>query len=182
VALKDYYDTRRQARQAGVELPEQASTTLVTQTIPPVTSNKVYIAPLTNGLQPALAADYPYMQEAILDEYRQAYPNSVIAETPGTNWRDQAATANCRWIIVPQILSTRSKDQQNTYRITLQQTVYEASSGTVVDMQSFSTSTTTLTPLEAFIHAFKGFRSQEENWLRNSSGSTRVFLTQQVQL
>ncbi len=173
VALKNYYDERRQARQAGIE--PRHSGAVLTETLAPVTQQRVFIAPLKNNLQPALAADYPYMQEALMDEYRQAYPNNVIGkETAGGNWLEQAAATDCRWVIVPQVISTLPKNQQNNYRITMQQTVYETTSGAIVDMASFSTSTSALTPLEAFIHAFKGFRSHEEDWLRISSGTTRI--------
>lgn len=175
IALKNYYDKRRQAREAGIELSQAAA--LVTQTIPPVTQERVYIAPLKNNLQPALTTDFAYMQDALLDEYRQAYPNLLLGKTTvNDNWLEQAAAANCRWVIVPQVVSTLPKNQQNNYRITMQQTVYETSSGAIVDMTSFSTATTTLTPLEAFIHAFKGFRSQEELWLRNSFRPNHSFL------
>lgn len=167
VALKNYYEKRRQAREAGIEA--FAPTAFLTQTIPPVTQEKVLIAPLENRLQPALIGDVPYMQDAIMDEYAQAYPNHIIAKkTINSNWLEQAADAECRWVIVPQVISTLPKNEKNTYRITMLQTVYETSSGAIVDMASFSTSTATLTPLEAFIHAFKGFRSQEETWLRSS--------------
>ncbi|MBP2636832.1 MAG: lipase class 3 [Firmicutes bacterium] len=175
IALKNYYDKRKQVYQANSQLPHA----LLTETTPPVTQNRVYIASLQNNLQPGLVEDFPYMQAALLDEYSQAYPNSVTSEkTADANWQKQAAAANCRWVIVPQVISTQSPNQRTTYRITLQQTVYETATGAVVDMAAFSTSTGMLTPLEAFIHAFKGFRCKEDDWLRNSHNVNYNIITQ----
>ena len=174
IALKNYYDKRAQARQAGIELPTHSLA------IPPITQNRVYIASLKNSLPPALMTDFPYMHEALLDEYRQSFPNCVFAEeTAGENWREQAAAADCRWVIVPKASGIRLKNQQNTYRIILSQTVYETATGAVVDMATYSTASYNLTPLEAFIHAFKGFRFQEEDWLRKSSSPTRSAVTKE---
>ena len=179
IALKNYYDKRKQVYQADNQLPRHSATTLLAETTAPVTQNRVYIASLQNNLQSALAADFPYMKEALLDEYRQAYPNSVVSEeTTDENWQKQAVEAGCRWVIVPQVVSTQAPNQRTTYRVTLQQTVYETATGAVVDMAAFSTSTSMLTPLEAFIHAFKGFRCDEDHWLRNSYNSAITIVTQ----
>lgn len=178
IALKNYYDKRKQVYLADSHLQNSPTNALITETTPPVTQNRVYIASLQNNLQPSLAEDFPYMQAALLDEYRQAYPNSVTSEKPtDTNWQKQASDANCRWVVVPQVISTQSPNQRTTYRITLQQTVYETATGAVVDMATFSTSTGMLTPLEAFIHAFKGLRCEEADWLRNCHNTNYNIIT-----
>ncbi len=119
---------------------------------------RVYIASLKNNLPPALTADFWYMHEALKDEYRKILPDYVIADTqaaPNT-WREAAVASGCRWAIISEVSAFRVKQERSTYYITVTQAVYDVTTDTVVDTAIFSTGTYNLTPLEAFIHAFKG--------------------------
>ena len=147
-AIKNYYNKRRQAVEAGISLP-----------IPPVGKQKeferVYITPLQNNLPAALTADFWYMEEALQDEYRQVLPDYVIAPS-NSAWRESALAAGCKWATVSDISAIRKKQEKNAYYITLTQTVYDVRTGTVAASATFSTATDNLTPLEAFIHTGKG--------------------------
>lgn len=152
-AIKNYYDKRSQALAAGMELP-----------VSPVTKQtgfgRVYIAPLKNNLPADLTADLWYMNEVLMDEYRQILPDYVTAAsqaTPGA-WLEDAAAAGCRWAIIPEVSAFRVKEEKNTYYITLTQTIYDVATGAAADTAIFSTGTYNLTPLEAFIHVFKGMK------------------------
>ena len=68
-------------------------------------------------------------------------------------------SADFRWTIVSDVSAMRIKQEENTYRITLTQTVYDVTTGTVATTATFSTATYNLTPLEAFIHTFKGMKA-----------------------
>ena len=154
-AIKNYYDKRRLAIAAGIQLP-----------IPPadkqINSGRVYIAPLVSNLPAGLTEDFLYMQEALQNEYQQALPDHVTADTQA-DWQEPANAAGCRWAIVSDVSAMRLKQEENTYRITLTQTVYDVTTGTVATTATFSTATYNLTPLEAFIHTFKGMKAHLED-------------------
>ena len=145
--IKNYYDKRRLALEAGVQLP-----------VPPAAKQaagmgRVYIASLQNNLPADLTADFWYMNEVLQAEYERLYPDYVAADSPA--WREAATAANCRWAIVSSVSASRVKEEKDTYYITVNQTVYDVTTGAVADTAIFSTGTYSLTPLEAFIHAFK---------------------------
>jgi hypothetical protein len=155
-AIKNYYDKRRLAIADGIQLPIPS----VDKQINP---GRVYIAQLVSNLPAGLTEDFLYMQEALLDEYQQALPDHVTAATQA-DWREPASTAGCRWAIVSDVSAMRIKQEENnTYRITLTQTVYDVTTGTVAATATFSTATYNLTPLEAFIHTFKGMKAHLED-------------------
>lgn len=151
-AIKNYYDKRRQAVAAGMPLPA-----------PPVaksnTAGRVYLAPLKNNLPEDLTADFGYMREALQDEYRQAIADYVADSRAGSDWREPALAAGCRWAVVAEVNATRIKQEKNRYYITLTQTVYDVATGSVAASATFSTATSSLTPLEAFIHTFRGIHT-----------------------
>jgi len=147
-AMKNYYDKRRLAISAGIELPASSAHK---QKNP----GRVYIAPLVNNLPNGLTADFWYMQEALQEEYQQALPDCVTAKAT-SDWRKEASAADCRWAIISDVSAMQVKQKKNTYYITLTQTVYDLTNNSVAATATFSTVTDNLTPLEAFIHNFKG--------------------------
>lgn len=160
-ALKNYYDKRRQAVAAGVELPGSNNEIQAQQ-------GKVYLAPLANNLTNDLSEDFRYMREALQNEYRQKLPGAVIVNEDGVgSWREKAAAARCRWVIVPEVSSLQIKEKKNTYYIILTQTVYEVASGAILDVAIFSTGTYNLTPLEAFVHSLRGVSIHQSAWIDN---------------
>ncbi len=157
-AVKNYYDKRRQAVAAGVKIPKPSAVQRP--------RDPIYIAPLRNHLPDGLTKDFWYMNEALDDEYRQTLPNCIInTETFTGNYREQALRSGCRWIIIPEVSTVRLKQAKNAYYIALTQTVYDVATNTVVDIATFSTKTDNLTPLEAFIHDFKGISDHQNTWL-----------------
>jgi len=154
-ALKNYYDKRQLAIDSGLKLPENVA-------VKGPNADRVYIAPLTDNLPPELSPELFYMREALLDEYRQHLPAFVIgSRAAGDNWREAAIAAGCRWVIVPKVSGLRIKDKKNVFYISLTQTVYDAAAGAVLDTATFATNTSNLTPLEAFIHTFKGINTEQ---------------------
>ena len=152
-AIKNYYDKSRQAVEAGMKRPALAAAEQINH-------GRVYITPLQNNLPPALAADIWYMREALGDEYRRTLQDHAIADEHGsTAWQEPATAAGCWWAIVAEVSADRAKQKKDTYYITLTQTVYDVATGAIVDTATFSTGTHNLTPLEAFIHVFKGMSS-----------------------
>jgi hypothetical protein len=147
-AMKNYYAKRRLAISAGIELP-------VSSTHKQKNPGRVYIAPLVNNLPNDLTTDFLYMQDALQEEYQQALPDYVTAKD-AYGWRKEASASACQWAIVSDVSAVRVKNKKNTYYITLTQTVYDLTNNNVAATATFSTVTDNLTPLEAFIHNFKG--------------------------
>jgi hypothetical protein len=159
-AMKNYYDKRRQAIAAGMKLPTPAA-------VKQASYGRIYIAPLQNNLPAGLTADFWYMHEALEDEYRQTLPDYVTADgPPSVAWREAAAASGCRWAIVSEMNAFRVKQEKNIYYITLNQTVYDVATNTIADTATFSTGTYELTPLEAFIHVFKGMSTHLNDRLK----------------
>ena len=167
-AIKNYYDQRHLSVQAGIELPAPTAAKQATH-------GRVYIVPLQNHLPSGLAADFWYMQEALQNEYRQTLPDYVTAnsQTAPPTWREAATAAGCRWAIISEVSALRVKQEKNTYYITVTQTVYDVATGAVVDMATFSTGTYNLTPLEAFIHAFKDISIHQNSWLMKNTATNK---------
>ncbi|MBP2654058.1 MAG: lipase class 3 [Firmicutes bacterium] len=157
-AIKNYYDKRQLAANARIELPKPAAKRMIN-------SERVYIVPVANKLSSALSKEFWYMREVLWDEYRKRFPGCVIeTEAMVDNWREKAAISGCRWVIVPEISSIHIKQEESTYHITLNQTVYDVTTGAIVDTAAFSTGTNNLTPLEAFIHDLKVVTTNRGPW------------------
>lgn len=154
LALKNYYDKRRQFRESPGQVDQDTSY-----------DKMIYITPLKNTLPEPLQAEFWYMQEALRDEYMRTMPGCMIA-TESDNW-EKARQLGYRWIVVPELQVTQLKQARNTHYITLSQTIYEVSSGAVVQTAVFSTGTYNLTPLEAFVHNLKGINSGQMVWDQN---------------
>jgi hypothetical protein len=108
--MKNQYDKRRLAVESGAELTEPSS-------IKPMSGEKVYIAPLKNKLPASLAGEFYYMREALYDEYRQTLPNIIISDDNASeNWLKNAADANCRWLIVPEVESSQVRQETRSSR------------------------------------------------------------------
>lgn len=150
-AIKNYYDKRRLAVASGMPLPAPSAGNQVNP-------GRVYITPLVNNLPGSLTADFAYMQEALQDEYRQTLSDYITADNQA-DWREPARAAGCQWAIVSNVSALQVKQRKNTYYITLTQTVYDVTTGDVAATAIFSTATNNLTPLEAFIHTFKGIHT-----------------------
>lgn len=161
-AIKNFYDKRRLAILAGMELAKPA-------TASPASLDRVYLAPLQTTLPDSLQPDFRYMQEALQDEYRKLLPNHITPVNNTTvDWQNAAIAAGCRWAIVSEVSATRLKQEENIYYITLYQTVYDVADGNIVNTALFSTGTYNLTPLEAFIHTFKGINAHSMEWLTDT--------------
>ena len=153
-AMKNYYNKRSQAVQAGIKLPVPIVTTQANR-------GRIYIVPLKNNLPASLTADFWYMQEALQDEYRQTLPDCITGDQDAdpNAWRKAALAAGCRWAVISEVGAMRVKQERNIYDIIVNQTVYDVVTGAVIDAPLFSTNTYNLTPLEAFMNSFKGIFS-----------------------
>ena len=156
LAIKKYYDERQRALDSG-EIKIVSSAEKLPR------GAKVYIAPLQNNLPNPLKGEFWYMQQALSDQYRVLVPGCLLTAGPAfTNYRKQAAAVGCSWLIVPEVNGYRIKQEKNVYYITLDQTIYNVSTGAVASTVSFSMGTYSMTPLEAFIHDSRGAISSQK--------------------
>jgi len=161
VAMKNQYDKRRAALAAG-EAPIGSTAGKQGD------YGKVCIAPLQNKLPRSLMGEYVYMREALLDEQQRSLPNlMILAEQNSDGLLSAAAAQECRWLIVPRVEGVVVRQDKKIYYITNQQIVYDVQTEAVVDVADFSTGTYNLTPLEAFVHGFKGIAVHQNNWLKS---------------
>ncbi len=157
LVLKNYYDKRQQALQAGL--------------LSPINSKDgagagIYVAPLKNNLPESLATEYRYMQQALINEYQQMLPGCQLFDAHATgNLRESALSAGCKWLVIPEVSGYRLKQERNVYYISLTQTVYDVSSGAMINMTNYSTGTYNVTPLEAVIHDFRNISPNDCEWL-----------------
>lgn len=165
IAMKNYYDTRWAAQTASVitQFPDQK----------PDGSGRIttYVAPVEFSLPDKLNTETPYMEEALLDEYREFLPGYIFDRkhnTPQEPLREglqKAAALNYEFYIVPRISATKLKNFDEVYTISLEHAVYRVSNGQLLNAGVYSTSTFTITPLEALLHAAKTMREESSVWL-----------------
>lgn len=158
LAIKNYFDKRQQAVQAGFEIPSPV-------VISHINGQQVYVAPLKNSLPKALSSELGYMRQALWDEYHQTLPGCMVAtESDKDDWRKTASASGYRWAIVPEVSVTHIATEKNISYINFSQTVYEVATGNIIAASNFSTATYNLTPLEAFVHNFKGINNSPSSW------------------
>ncbi|CUH97827.1 hypothetical protein P22_3973 [Propionispora sp. 2/2-37] len=163
-AIKNYYDKRRKLAEAPAELSGPAA----------VSSGKqegIYIAPLKNSLPEGLTAEYGYMREALEDEYRKQLSDYLVKNENDIPTWEQAAEAGCHWAVFSEVSATRVKKEENTYYITFTLVLYDLVNNRVADTAVFSTNTRNVTPLEAFIHSFRGISPHLNKSLVNLQAS-----------
>ena len=151
-ALKNYYDIRKVVIDNNIEIADRFETKKLD-------FGTVYIVPLKNELPQGLQSEFYYMKEAVKDEYDKIIKD-YIYETENIGYvpmiLEYARKANCKIAIVSQVHATMVKDKLNVYYVTLSQTIYDSENGGVLNTAIFSTRTKEITPLEAFLHSFKG--------------------------
>jgi pimeloyl-ACP methyl ester carboxylesterase len=160
VAMKNFYKKRWAAVKAGViSFPRQ--------TVPKGGEQFVYIVPLKNHLPEELQKEFPYMQEAIKDTYQSKVPAYYLAEKGLGRHSDlkAAAAMNCQLVAVPDVHAYKLKNETDGYTIVLEQSIYEAASGKFVGMQTFSSTTRNMTPLQSFVHSTVNLGKQSAEWL-----------------
>lgn len=159
LTIKNYYQKRQQAVLAGeLNMPKEA--------MGPCEMPRVYVAPLKNQLAEELQEDFIYINEALLDEYRSILPAYVLGTTDeGENVFQNARSLGCEWVVIPEIRVHKDRKETNVFYITLDQGVYRADNGALINAASYGSSTRNLTVLEAFIHDAKTMSHDRHDWL-----------------
>ncbi len=159
LAMRNYYPKRRQAINEGLLAPVQ----------PIAGKPRLYVAAIKNNLPSALKGEFPFMQEALWDEYESLSPGIVneADESPELSNLAKAAAANCELLVTPEIQAIRVRDD-NTWYVTLSQTVYRVEDGKVLNVGIYSSNTKELTPLTALINDARTMRRESGGWLNGA--------------
>lgn len=159
LALRNYYPKRRQAITEGSLAPVQ----------PIAGKPRLYVAATKNSLPPVLKAEFSFMQEALWDEYDSISPG--IFKDPGEPSElsnlAKAAAAGCELLVVPEIQAERVRDQ-NTWYVSLNQTVYRVADGKVLNVGIYGSNTKVLTPLVALINGARAMSRESGAWTKDN--------------
>ncbi len=152
-AAWNFYDERGRAVKAG------------TMSVPRRTADhgaRVYAAAVRNRLPAALQAEFPYLREALRDEYRAMFGSYVLAEdeVPLNVALARAAAAGCEWLVAAEIEGRASRTEEGVYFVSLQQAVYRVKDRTLVNMYGYSDSTERLTPFGAFLNGIRKMHAE----------------------
>ncbi len=152
-AAKNFYDKRALAVKAGaVDVPLRTADY----------GARVYAAPIRNELPAALQSEFPYLQEALRDEYRAMFGSYIFAagaEDLNTSLA-RAEAAGCEWLVVAAIEGRASKTEEGVYFISLQHMLYRVKDRTIVNMYGYSDSTEHATPYGAFLNGIRKMHSE----------------------
>jgi pimeloyl-ACP methyl ester carboxylesterase len=155
LATKNFYLKRRAAINEGI-LPRS-------EPIPG--KNRLYVAAIRNNMPPALMGEFSFMQEALWEEYDRILPGYVadLAENKTLSDLEKAKAAGCTLLVVPEIRALWVRDE-GSYYVSLNQTVYRVSDGTVLNVGIFGSSTKVLTPMGALIHGARTMNVDSSSW------------------
>ena len=155
LVTRNFYAKRRQAIDEGVLPPAQ----------PIAGKPRLYVTAIKNSLPPALKEEFPFMQEALWDEYESLSPG-IVRDSGDETLSDlvKAGAAGCDLLVVPEIQTTRVRDE-NTWYVSLHQTVYRVADGKVLNVGIYGSSTKELTPLVALINNTRQMGRESGAWL-----------------
>ncbi len=167
LAMKNYYDKRTAAVGAGVvKLPRES---------PAGNGARVYVAAPADSLPGALKAETGYMAQALADQYCRLLPGYVLAgPVRDAEPRIAAAASGSRWYVTAEYGGRKVKNEENQFVVTLQHVVYDTAGGNVVYMNTFSTVTANMTPLEALAHDAAGAVADLACWLGRQQPAENV--------
>lgn len=157
MAMRNYYSKRRQAINEG----------LLTLPQPIPGKPRLYVAAIKNNLPTALKGEFSVMQEALWDEYESLFPGIISdsGEPSEQSNMEKAAAAGCELLVIPEIQAVRVRDD-NTWYVSLNQTVYQVADGKVLNVGIYGSNTKEWTPLVALINDARAMRRESSSWLK----------------
>lgn len=157
MAMRNYYPKRRQAINDGLLTPPQ----------PIPGKPRLYVAAIKNSLPATLKGEFSFMQEALWDEYESMFPGIVSdsGEPSEQSNMEKAAAAGCELLVIPEIQAVRVRND-NTWYVSLNQTVYQVADGKVMNVGIYGSNTKELTPLMALINDARTMRRESSLWMK----------------
>jgi hypothetical protein len=165
IALTKYYPLKRQAINEGISpAPE------------PIPGRpRLYVAPIKNSLPKELKEEFVTMREGLLSQYDDILPGYILdtgTEYDETTTLKKAAAAGCDLLAVAEIQALRVQNEDNTYFVSLIQTVYRVEDGNIVSLENFGSSTKILTPMVALVLDARSMRADSAAWINAKQSIT----------
>ena len=145
-AMKNYYDLRE-------DTPADAGGG----------AGGVYVAPFGFELYPKMEADKKYMAKALADVLSHSLPSAKFAPFDyAAKGKDESAAsfsklladakkAKAKYLLTENFYGEILRNEKEVCRMTLEETIYDTT-GSLVSLQTYSTLTDKMTPLEAAIY------------------------------
>lgn len=162
-ALRNFYDEKEVARQAGVAVEERQT---------PVTEkSKVYIVPFSLTLDDYVLADGPYMEAAVKDVFRHRLPGCIFGLGKRGSFEEEVAkatAAGCNSIVFASINVKQLQKEHYTFYVNLQEDVYSVD-GHLQGSFTCSTNTSDFTPIQATLHNLTSIKTDFEHSMDRKS-------------
>ena len=110
----------------------------------------LYVKRPVFNLPKNLRGELPYMERMVRELTENSYTPQTWSEAPHsfTAELEAAKKAGCGYILTQEYTGKRIRREKDNYRLTLEETLYDTE-GNILYMQSRSTTTKTLTPVQA---------------------------------
>lgn len=125
-------------------------------------SGGIYVAPVQFTLDSHIQDDKKYMERSVADTLALCYSPLVFASAEEKNlgrWKTRAAEAGCSYILVERFTAARIRQERYNFRLAMEEELYD-SQGNLLTMQTTSTTTASLTPIEGMVYL--QFRAKEQ--------------------
>ncbi len=159
-AIRNYYDTREKTG-GRFSLPKA-----------PV-SAKLYVAPINFHLDVAISADEKYMRQTLQEALAGRISEPCFAKNANETFAEAIASAKksgCDHLIVTEVFGNTLKNNRLTCRLVMEETLYDVRSAAPVSVQSASTLTEHMTPIEAVMYLYEQCRQEREGVLGGTDG------------
>lgn len=131
-------------------------------------SGGIYVAPMQFSIDSQIQDDMAYMERTVTDTLAMCYSPLTFApveETSLNAWKKQAAAADCQYILVERFTAQRIRQERYNFRLTMEEELYDRQ-GNLLTMQTTSTTTTSLTPIEGMVYLQFKAKAQRDLFLQ----------------
>lgn len=140
-------------------------------------TDKIYVAPIHFELDPELAPDQLYMDEALTNSLRQTYPGSFFTTDQQETVAQSTAAAKrlgAKFVLVESVSSDRpSYDRDSSPRLTLAETIYSLD-GSLIFYQESSLRLKKISPMEACLYNQLSLKEARDAALANPAQQNAI--------
>ena len=164
-ALRNFYDVRKEQGELPTHYLENC----------PSVAAKVYVPYMDIQMDKEIAGDESYMREAAKDVIGGHISQPVFGEEPEktsiSTLCEKGKSLGCEYVLVENFHGTRMKQERECFHIVMEEMLYDVD-GHLMEMQSNSTTTKKMTPLEATIYVQMAGQDSREEAMENHSTNT----------
>ncbi len=169
-AIRNYYDVREEAKQAGVLEERQIANRY--EGVAGGETAMVYVAPLVTKIDKEIAEDQFYMEENYASVLRTSLPSFLIAEGQRGALSEEfakAKQAGCKWMIIPEMTAKRISNQKHEFYVSFQEDLYAVEEQRLVGSFINANSSKEITPIEASLQNVTSVKQQRQALLKSLS-------------